>query len=155
MQVVVDDGGSKVAGFSGSAGDCVCRALAIAMQRSYAEVYAALAAGNAGERQTRRTAKSSGKRSARNGVSMSRKWFSDYMAAAGWRWVATMGIGTGCKVHLRDGELPMGRLIVRVSKHAVAVIDGVLHDTHDASRDGSRCVYGYWTAAALSAPVTP
>jgi len=24
------------------------------------------------------------------------------------------------------------------------VIDGVLHDTHDCSRDGTRCVYGYW-----------
>jgi hypothetical protein len=56
-----------------------------------------------------------------------------------------MGIGTGCKVHLRDGELPMGRLIVKVSKHVVAVIDGVINDTHDPSRNGTRCVYGYYT----------
>jgi hypothetical protein len=67
-----------------------------------------------------------------------------YLAALGWRWTPTMGIGTGCKVHLRDGELPMGRLIVSVSRHLAAVIDGVIHDTHDCSRGGTRCVYGYW-----------
>ncbi len=39
----------------------------------------------------------------------------------------------------------MGRLIVSVSKHMTAVIDGVIHDTHNPSRDGTRCVYGYWT----------
>jgi hypothetical protein len=55
-----------------------------------------------------------------------------------------MSIGSGCTVHLRDGELPMGRLIVSVSLHLVAVIDGIIHDTHDCSRDGTRCVYGYW-----------
>lgn len=55
-----------------------------------------------------------------------------------------MGIGTGCRGHLREGELPNGRLIVSVSRHMVAVIDGVIYDTHDPSRDGTRCVYGYW-----------
>ncbi len=67
------------------------------------------------------------------------------MTALGFKFVPTMGIGTGCKVHLRDGELPMGRIIARVSRHYVAVIDGVLHDTYDASRGGTRCVYGYWS----------
>lgn len=56
-----------------------------------------------------------------------------------------MGVGTGCKVHLRAAELPKGRLIVRVSRHLVAVLDGMIHDTHDCSRDGTRCVYGYWS----------
>ena len=55
-----------------------------------------------------------------------------------------MSIGSGCKVHLRADELPSGRLIVSLANHVVAVIDGVLHDTHDSSRDGTRCVYGYW-----------
>jgi hypothetical protein len=55
-----------------------------------------------------------------------------------------MGIGTGCSVHLRANELPPGRLIVSVSKHLVGVIDGVIHDTHDCSRAGDRCVYGYF-----------
>lgn len=56
-----------------------------------------------------------------------------------------MAIGSGCKVHLRSDELPTGRIIVSVSKHYVAVIDGVLHDIYDPSRHGNRCVYGYWS----------
>jgi hypothetical protein len=47
-------------------------------------------------------------------------------------------------VHPRAEELPDGRLVVRVSRHMCAVIDGVIHDTHDPSRAGTRCVYGYW-----------
>ena len=59
-----------------------------------------------------------------------------------------MKIGSGCRVHLRERELPSGRLIVSVSRHMVAVIDGVIHDTHDPSRGGTRCVYGYWQPSA-------
>ncbi|MGA2164193.1 MAG: hypothetical protein ABSH36_06960, partial [Solirubrobacteraceae bacterium] len=55
-----------------------------------------------------------------------------------------MKIGHGCTVHLHAEELPSGRLIVRLSRHMCAVIDGVIHDTHDPSRQGTRCVYGYW-----------
>lgn len=43
-----------------------------------------------------------------------------------------------------DGELPHGRLVVMLSRHAAAVIDGVLHDTYQDDRGGTRCVYGYW-----------
>jgi hypothetical protein len=56
-----------------------------------------------------------------------------------------MHIGSGCRVHLRADELPPGRLIVEVSRHVVAVIDGVIHDLADPSRGGRRCVYGYFT----------
>ena len=47
-----------------------------------------------------------------------------------------MKVGQGCKVHLREDELPSGRIIVSVSKHLTAVIDGGCHDTYDPSRDG-------------------
>jgi hypothetical protein len=67
------------------------------------------------------------------------------MADLGWRWVPTMEVGSGCQVHLRADQLPPGRLVVSVSKHLVAVIDGVVHDTDpEVDRDGTRCVYGYW-----------
>ena len=35
----------------------------------------------------------------------------------------------------------MGRLIVSVSHHTVALIDGVIHDTHDPSRNGALCLW--------------
>lgn len=84
--------------------------------------------------------------SARNGVTVKRQWFKDYMAELGFRWVATMAIGAGCRTHLRADELPAGRLVVAVSKHYTAMLDGVVHDTFDPSRCGTRCVYGYWIA---------
>lgn len=68
-----------------------------------------------------------------------------FMEAHGFTWVPTMGIGTGAKVHLRADELPGGVVLARVSKHFATLIDGVIHDTLDPSRDGTRCVYGYWT----------
>lgn len=144
MPFEFDDGGREASGRKGFAGDCVCRAIAIAAQRDYAEVYERLASGNASQRSSKHTPK--GAKSARNGINVKRKWFRDYMTDAGFSWVPTMGIGTGCTTHLAPGELPQGRLVVSLSKHYAAVINGVIHDTSDPSRDGTRCVYGYWTA---------
>lgn len=138
---VYDDGGRRAAGFRGDAGDCVTRALAIASGEPYADVYAALAAGEAA---------TGAPRSARNGVAP--KVYRAWLADRGWVWTPTMGIGTGCTVHLRADELPAGRLVVRLSGHLAAVIDGQVHDTFDPSRDGTRCVYGYWQQEAPDAP---
>jgi hypothetical protein len=134
-----NDGGRAAAGYRGDAGDCVVRAIAIATNRPYQEVYDGINALRDSMRQTHRVKKSS----ARDGVS--RVVYERYLKSLGWRFVATMKIGSGCKVHLRKRELPDGRIIVRVSKHMTAVIDGVIHDTHDCSRGGTRCVYGYFT----------
>jgi len=141
MEFKFNDGGRQEAGFKGSAGDCVARAIAIASGKPYAEVYAKLAEGTGNQRSGK-----AGKRSAsaRNGINVGRKWFKDYMAELGFSWVPTMGIGTGCKVHLADGELPMGRLVVSVSKHYTCVVDGVINDTYNPERETGRCVYGYW-----------
>lgn len=132
------DGGRAAAGYKGTAGDCVARAIAIASGLNYADVYTRLADGNASQRGKKRG------RTARSGIQVNRKWFKDYMTAIGFVLTPTMAVGSGCTVHLRADELPSGRLVVMVSKHAVAVINGVIHDTHDCSRNGTRCVYGYW-----------
>jgi hypothetical protein len=143
MQFVHDDGGRAAAGFKGKAGDCVARSIAIAAGRPYAEVYARLAAGNSEQRASKRTAKRG--RTARSGIFTTRKWFKDYMAELGFSWTPTMTIGSGCKVHLRSDELPHGKIVVALSKHYAAVINGVLHDTYQDDRSGTRCVYGFWS----------
>ncbi len=51
------------------------------------------------------------------------------MASLGFAWTPTMRIGSGCTFHLTDGELPTGRLVVAISNHYTAVIDGVIHTT--------------------------
>jgi hypothetical protein len=142
-----NDGGRAAAGYAGSAGDCVTRAIAIAAELPYEQVYAALSQGCRAQRVTRGHHR---KASARNGVNTKRRWFREYMKSLGFQYVATMHIGSGCKTHLRSEELPQGRLVVQVSRHYTAIIDGVIHDTYDPSRGGTRCVYGYWIRDKLS-----
>jgi hypothetical protein len=139
MKFQFDDGGRAAAGFKGQAGDCVTRAIAIATGKPYQEVYDQI---NETARSERPSKRKRGKSNARTGVH--KDVIRQYLEALGWEWTPTMQIGSGCKVHLRADELPPGRLIVNLSRHSAAVIDGVLHDTHDCSRDGTRCVYGYF-----------
>ena len=134
-----DDGGRKAAGYCGVAGDCVVRAVAIATGRSYQQVYDDV---NGLALNERRSKLKRGRSSARNGVH--KPTIRRLLASYGWTWTPTMRVGQGCRVHLVAHELPPGRLVVSVSKHLVAVIDGLIHDTHNPSRGGTRCVYGYW-----------
>jgi hypothetical protein len=142
MEFVFNDGGRVDAGYKGLTGDCVTRAVTIASGLPYQQVYDRLAVGNYTQRASKHTPKQS--RTAREGINTKRKWFKDYMVELGFIWTATMQIGSGCTVHLLKDELPTGTLIVSVSKHYTVVVDGVLHDTHNPSREGTRCVYGYW-----------
>ena len=139
MKYIYDDGGRKAAGFKGTADDCVCRAIAIAAQMPYTEAHRLVDEFSAVEVLRGRQKRHSG---AETGVY--KPLIREIMAHLGWRWVPTMSFGSGCKVHLRRSELPKGRLVVNVSRHSVAVIDGVIHDTFDPSRGGMRCVYGYF-----------
>jgi hypothetical protein len=134
---IYDDGGRAAAGFKGQTGDCVTRAIAIAARLPYHEVYADL---NSIAIDIGSPLKGS---TARTGVP--RKVYDEYLRDLGWHWTPTMQVGTGCQVHLRPDELPSGRIIARLSKHLCAVVNGVIHDTHDCSRNGTRCVYGYWS----------
>lgn len=154
-----NDGGREAAGFGSKAGDCVCRAIAIATGKPYENIYKVLAYKNSIQRQgkyeklkknTTKGKKKIGKETADHGIHTNRKWFKDYMIELGFEWVPTMFVGQGCKVHLRYSELPEGRLVVNVSKHMTAVIDRVLNDTYDCSRQGDRCVYGYYKLKTLS-----
>lgn len=143
-----DDGGRAASGFKGTTGDCVVRAIAIASQRPYRDVYDALYESALTNRKLMARLQLNYGRHARAHASPRIGVWPEvsraYLADAGAEWTPTMGIGTGCTVHLRADELPAGRLVVRLSRHTAAVVDGVLHDTYDCSREGTRCVYGYW-----------
>jgi len=141
-----NDGGRQAAGFQGGAGDCVVRAIAIAANMPYLTVYEDLRQANASyaANKKNRLARSLHVRGASPRNGNHRDVFHDYILEQGFTWVPTMQVGKGCQVHLRADELPAGRLIVRLSKHLTAMIDGVIQDTHDPSRGGTRCVYGYY-----------
>jgi hypothetical protein len=105
------------------------------------DVYKALAKLNSEQKPK------NGKRRAKtasHGINTREKWFKDYMTSIGFEWVPTMKFGVGCNTHLVPSELPKEDLVVMVSRHATAIVNGVLHDTHEPSREGNRCVYGYF-----------
>lgn len=143
MQFVYNDGGRAAAGYKGHAGDCVCRSIAIACELDYKEVYDALniarTADPSASPATRRKLANS---SSRTGIY--KRTYRKFLEDIGWLWTPTMGIGTGCQVHLCTEELPPGRIIARCSHHLTAVIDGIIHDIYDPSREGTRAVYGYF-----------
>lgn len=139
IQWEFDDGGRADAGFKGSAGDCAVRAIAITTGLVYKDIYDEINRLATRERTGKRKRTISNARTGVHRVTMHR-----LMTSLGAEWIPTMGIGTGCTVHVSKDELPGGRLILNLSKHFTAVIDGVLRDTHDCSREGTRCVYGYW-----------
>jgi len=134
-----DDGGRTSAGYRGKTGDCVVRSIAIVTGLPYQHIYDLVNRASVRERTGTRK---HGKSNARTGVYKST--IKRVMISLGWIWTPTMQIGSGCTVHLRADELPSGRLLVSVTKHLTAVMDGVIHDTHDCSRRGTRCIYGYW-----------
>ena len=112
-----DDGGRRLAGFRGDAGDCVVRALTIVTSGDYRSIYREVARANQLHK---------GTRSARNGVN--RKVWMPIFEAHGLR-----------KVKLPKGPRPtyseawqrFGDCIVSTTKHLAAVVDGVLRDTED------------------------
>ena len=142
MQFNYNDGGrSKY--FKGTTGDCVVRAICNATGKDYKEVYDAINELAKNERTSKRKR---GKSNARTGVY--KATIKRYIEGVlGWVWHPTMQIGQGCKVHLTAEELPKGNIIVSLSLHLTCVKDGILNDTYDCSRGGTRCVYGYWAAS--------
>ena len=121
-------------------GDCVCRAIAIATDMDYLEVYNLINDYAKKEHISKRKKKKS---SARNGVY--RNSYDKLLKDLGWTFIPLMTIGSGCQVHLRANEIPMhDTIICRLSKHLTCVKSGVINDTYNCSRGGSRCVYGYY-----------
>ena len=132
---IYNDGGREAAGYKGKTGDCGTRAIAIATGMPYQEVYDMVIAAAKLEKRRKPSHPRTG---------IWRETMDFMLDEKGWTWVPTMKFVEGCTTHLKSEELPAGNIIVRLSRHYAAVIDGVLHDIIDSSRDGTRCVYGYW-----------
>ncbi len=139
MEWTFNDGGREAAGFLGETGDCACRAISIISGLPYTLIYHRI---NEIAKKERTGKRKRGKSNARKGVY--RYTLHTILLSLGFDWFPTMSIGSGCTVHLKEGELPTGKLIVLCSQHLTAVIDGVIHDTFDPSREGTRCVYGFY-----------
>lgn len=155
MRWQFNDGGRSEAGFPGDTGDCVCRAIAIATDQPYAEVYAELTTlgWNCCEpwNPCYRTNEDYWlEHSCYYDPATDILLFEeDFRDSCIWRESDGSRISPGeerwridnylkslgwewteaSEFHL--GELPAGRLVVAMPGHLVAVIDGVIHDTFD------------------------
>lgn len=130
MEFCYNDGGRSEYYKAKHVGDCVTRAIAIANGWDYKFTYDLVKRYNGGE-------------TPRNGVSkiVYKKLLADY----GWEWTPCCGKGIiDSNIHMSASELPDGIVICRLSKHLATVIDGVLYDTYDCTRNETRKVYGYW-----------
>lgn len=139
MKVIYSTGGREQYFATTNVRDCVTRAVANATGMDYLKIYNGINSIAKKERTAKRA-----KSSARNGVRPAtvKKYIEEVL---GWIWVPCMGIGTGCRVHVKEGELPSkGTYILSLSGHLSCWKDNKLYDTYDCSRGGSRCVYGYW-----------
>ena len=134
MKYKYNDGGRKWAGYRGQGADCVVRAIAIATNQHYLNVRREMDA-MAKEMTGGLTP------SCANGTPepVSHKYLTDRH----WNLVLTRG------QYLKD--LPkMGRYIVCLARHDVAVINGTAHDTWDCTKNrrtknGSPRMKGYYT----------
>lgn len=129
MEWKYNDGGRSKYFTASKVGDCVTRAIAIAKGIDYKDAYMEI--------------KHIVGYSPRNGVY--KKDTKKVMEHFGGVWVPCSGIGVKNKTHLNSAEMPLqGRLIAQVTKHLTCILDGVINDTYDPSRNGTRMVYGYW-----------
>ena len=120
-----DGGRSKY--YKGKTGDCVVRAIAIALELDYKLVYDELADLNKSFE---------GIKSARNGTH--KKVYDAYLKKHGWKWHSAPKFD-GRKA--RHYDMPSGRCIGRMAKHLVAIVDKQVYDTWDSTH---KMVYGYY-----------
>jgi len=143
-------GGRATAGITGSSGDCVVRAIAIATGKSYTEVHNALQNGLRHQIEIER------KQQLQYGIAgrtrptttpltgVTHDVYAPYLKWLGWEYVPKPVGADGKLLRLRPGSLPKGRLIVGLSRHLVAVIEGVIQDTYYSALRGGRPIRGYF-----------
>lgn len=140
LQFVWDDGGRLRYGYPPFANDCAARAVAIATQLPYQQVYDYINHLARVERVRLFGARSS----AENGVrleTMQRLLVWEM----GWVWHHN---STGMALN----QLPPGRLVVRIGRHYTALIDGVIRDVFNPTLKKWRVVVGYWRYELTYAP---
>ncbi len=132
MKFIKTDGGRAEAGYKGSTGDCVTRAIAVATDTDYQEVYDGLfqTAKDYLAKKNNKFSKAlkKGGCSPRNGVYQPIS--IAYLKMLGWKKVSSWDKETGYKV--LDGKaFKKGTFICKTRKHFTVVKDGVLYDSYD------------------------
>lgn len=142
--LVITDGGRADAGYTGTTGDCATRSIAVAVGRPYRMVYDELHVRQRAHVDT--LGLPARRRSPRLGVSDG-VW-QRYLLELGWHQATALT----SRPRLHSDDLPAGRLVVELSSHLTAVIDGVVHDAFDP-RIGAAVVRSVWTGPVNDTPL--
>jgi hypothetical protein len=124
------DGGRRSAGAkTEKTSDCVIRAIAIALELPYAQVWDDLHA--------------IGRKSFE--YANNRRVYRSYLESKGWKWTTVLKRGVP-RLPLNKSKLPKGRIIAHVRAgfqgHLAAVVNGVVYDTWNSSG----CIlHGYYS----------
>tara|TARA_Y100000817_G_scaffold78551_1_gene60477 strand:- start:633 stop:1124 length:492 start_codon:yes stop_codon:yes gene_type:complete len=122
-----NDGGRSQYFKGKNAGDCVVRAIAIALELDYKTCYDELASLNK---------ETEGKKTARGGTHKAN--YEKFLKRHGWVWHSAPKL-EGRKARYYD--MPNGRIIMRMARHLSALVEQEIHDTWDCSY---KMVYGYY-----------
>ena len=115
MKWIYDDGGRSNYYKAKNVRDCVCRAISIANNKDYKEIYRELTRLNYGK-------------TPRNGVSES--IYKKLLENLGWKCVECENEN----VYLKTEDIPAGIVICKISRHLVAVKNKTIYDTWDCSK---------------------
>lgn len=137
FQWLYDDGGREAAGRRGRVGDCVCRAIAIATEQPYEQIYKTLNELCKPFRETPRS------RTPSCQFGMPGKVYQPFLEGQGW-----------CFHKLPDyaqfnaSNVPQeGVSIISLYGHIATVKHGVIRDTFDCSYKGIARIYGFYRRA--------
>ncbi len=128
-----DDGGREAAGYRGSSGDCVVRAIAVCARQDYRAVYRTMAEhmkrnGYAASGNAYAIRERSRKASRRKGQVAARRVQDRVLELYGFRKVR---LPAGARPTFTEAHRRYGDCIVGTTKHVAAVVDGALRDTFD------------------------
>lgn len=129
LKYQINDGGRSLAGYSGNAGDCVVRALAIALDASYINMHSHLnqMAWSMEKNQRSKSGAATG---------FYNTTLAQMMRKFKFKWV---------KKKSKSFSIPnKGTFIVAFPNHVCVVKNGTIHDTHNPFDELGNFVLGYW-----------
>jgi hypothetical protein len=140
MKFIETDGGRKAAGFVGTTGDCVTRALTIATGEPYKQVYQELfdIAKEYSKTQSTPTARSIARRGATPRRGVHKEVYDIFLKKRGWGYLPRTNKQGRAEVTLHECTFdPAKTYIVSVRRHLTVIKGGTLLDSYDPT-DGEK-----------------
>ncbi len=146
MKFIETDGGRQAAGFIGTTGDCVTRALTIVTGEPYKQVYQELF--DTAKAYSKEYDNPIAERIKRHGATprrgVNKEIYDIFLRKRGWAYLNKLKNDKYVERMVEDTFDSEKMYIVQVSKHLTVVKNHTILDSYDPSKDGKRGVKGYY-----------